>query len=605
MYMPLLATESGIIRLSKPAGSVLQAGDIVGVLTLDDPSRVKKIDMFEATFPDFGPPEIIGDKCHRKYRHVMNRINSILGGFDHRGHVSLLVRNMFDLLRNNELPLLVFQEALSSISGRIPATLEQQLLSALSEASASGEGGGGNKQFPANVLKFLMEETIESISAVEDRNSFAVTVLPLQSVLDEYSQGLKYHEINILYEILHQFYTIEELFNKKSFEDVLNGLREKNKGADDGWKTVVAIARAYVSPDHRADLVLSILDQIRISSLDGTDEAPTFQRLRPIVEKLACLSSNHMAKVSLKAREFLLSFQMPSYQDRRNETLNMLSGAVRYKNNSNHSSTTSDQAAPMAGEPVFHYENIVSLIAANYSILDVLPSFFYHNDLGIRSLALYSYVLRVSQAYSISAVRHRFNMNPVILEWEYVLRSSFTAVAALGKSGGQSCSENSSSSDNGSPLRRQQNGFGSFSDFKSLDYDAKTPRRALLCAFDKVEEMESKLESVIQLGGKRSEQQLQQHQQQSSIMYVLNIGISMESNGTLFSNDASSHAYFQGVIAKHLNLLRSNRYRRVTFMVLANNQFPRYFTYRDNLDFKEDSVIRNIEPAMGKKWGKI
>ena len=54
MYMPLLATESGVIRLTKSAGSTLQTADILGTLILDDPSRVKQATPFEGDFPDVG-----------------------------------------------------------------------------------------------------------------------------------------------------------------------------------------------------------------------------------------------------------------------------------------------------------------------------------------------------------------------------------------------------------------------------------------------------------------------------------------------------------------------------------------------------------------------
>lgn len=54
MYMPLLATETGIIRLSVPSGSVLSTGDLIGTLILDDPSKVKKVTCFSGSIPNFG-----------------------------------------------------------------------------------------------------------------------------------------------------------------------------------------------------------------------------------------------------------------------------------------------------------------------------------------------------------------------------------------------------------------------------------------------------------------------------------------------------------------------------------------------------------------------
>ena len=54
MYMPLLATESGIIKFLKSPGSTLQSGDVIGQLILDDPTKVKKIDVFDSPLPNLG-----------------------------------------------------------------------------------------------------------------------------------------------------------------------------------------------------------------------------------------------------------------------------------------------------------------------------------------------------------------------------------------------------------------------------------------------------------------------------------------------------------------------------------------------------------------------
>lgn len=40
MYMPLLAAEAGVLHTLKPEGSVLEAGDLIATVVLDDPSKV-------------------------------------------------------------------------------------------------------------------------------------------------------------------------------------------------------------------------------------------------------------------------------------------------------------------------------------------------------------------------------------------------------------------------------------------------------------------------------------------------------------------------------------------------------------------------------------
>ena len=50
MVMPLIASESGIISHAKSGGAVIEAGDLLGTLSLKDPNKVKKISPFGGEF---------------------------------------------------------------------------------------------------------------------------------------------------------------------------------------------------------------------------------------------------------------------------------------------------------------------------------------------------------------------------------------------------------------------------------------------------------------------------------------------------------------------------------------------------------------------------
>ncbi|GME84869.1 unnamed protein product [[Candida] boidinii] len=56
MCMPLVAQENGNVQLLKQPGSTVSAGDILAILALDDPSKVKHALPFEGTIPDLGSP---------------------------------------------------------------------------------------------------------------------------------------------------------------------------------------------------------------------------------------------------------------------------------------------------------------------------------------------------------------------------------------------------------------------------------------------------------------------------------------------------------------------------------------------------------------------
>lgn len=352
-------------------------------------------------------------------------------------------------------------------------------------------------------------------------------------------------------DLLEYYHSVEEMFNGKRYEDTILELRDKYKN-DANFEIVVSFARSYFNMSNRTELVLSILDQVR-SSADGRQEEASF--FLPVVEKFTTLNSASSAKVSLKAREFLLYFQMPRYEERVKETLKVLTSAVR-------------RQAPEAVDstPVFDYDNVIKLITANHAILDVLPSFFLHENLGIRAIALYTYVLHTSQAYTITSVRHIFSMDPVVFDWEFVLRPVI------------------SNSKSGSIVKRE---FGSFSNLTTLNYD-NSPRRGLMCAFKSLDQLREKLSDVIQIGATRSD---------PTSINILNIAIDMASS-PVFSNDASAREYLFDLIQLHADTLTELKYKRVTFMIVKENHFPRYFTFQQHLDFSEDQVIRHIEHVL-------
>ena len=84
MYMPLLAQEDGIVQLIKQPGATLEAGDILGILALDDPSRVKHAQPFLGQLPDLGPPSVVGTKPPQRFVLLHSILENILDGFDNQ-----------------------------------------------------------------------------------------------------------------------------------------------------------------------------------------------------------------------------------------------------------------------------------------------------------------------------------------------------------------------------------------------------------------------------------------------------------------------------------------------------------------------------------------
>ncbi|CAI2194257.1 17825_t:CDS:10, partial [Funneliformis geosporum] len=121
MYMPLIATEDGIVQFIKQQNSTLESGDIIEILTLDDPNRVKHI------------------------------LECILDGYDNQAMLQSSVKELIELLDNSDLPYLEFHAMLSALSGRIPAKLEAALLRISNETHSQG------LEYPVKRLKEMID----------------------------------------------------------------------------------------------------------------------------------------------------------------------------------------------------------------------------------------------------------------------------------------------------------------------------------------------------------------------------------------------------------------------------------------------------------------
>ncbi len=84
MYMPLIAQEDGIVQLIKQPGATLEAGDILGILALDDPSRVKQAQPFLGQLPEYGSPFVVGNKPAQRFSVLHSTLVNIFDGYDNQ-----------------------------------------------------------------------------------------------------------------------------------------------------------------------------------------------------------------------------------------------------------------------------------------------------------------------------------------------------------------------------------------------------------------------------------------------------------------------------------------------------------------------------------------
>jgi acetyl-CoA carboxylase/biotin carboxylase 1 len=102
MIMPLIAAEDGIAQLIKQPGATLAAGDILGILSLDDPSRVHHAKPFDGQLPQLGLPNIVGNKPFQRFAYLKEVLANILAGYDNQSIMQSSIKELIAVLRNPE-----------------------------------------------------------------------------------------------------------------------------------------------------------------------------------------------------------------------------------------------------------------------------------------------------------------------------------------------------------------------------------------------------------------------------------------------------------------------------------------------------------------------
>lgn len=108
--------------------------------------------------------------------------------------------------------------------------------------------------------------------------------------------------------------------------------------------------------------------------------------------------------MSLRARQVLIAFQQPPYEQRHNQMESMFLSAI-----------------DMYGHRICH-DSLQKLILSETSIFDVLHSFFSHPNIQVRQAALEVYVRRSYIAYELNSVQHyTLSTNDSLVEFQLKL----------------------------------------------------------------------------------------------------------------------------------------------------------------------------------------
>ncbi|KFZ11673.1 hypothetical protein V501_04616 [Pseudogymnoascus sp. VKM F-4519 (FW-2642)] len=593
MYMPLLAGEDGIVQLIKQPGATLEAGDIIGILALDDPSRVKHAQPFLSQLPDLGLPQVVGTKPAQRFVLLHNILRNILQGFDNQFIMNATLKDLIEVLRDPELPYSEWNAQFSALHARMPQKLDSLFGQIVERAKAR------KAEFPAKNLQKALQKFLEENVDPNDIDILKSTLVPLTEVLEKYVDGHKVNEFNVFSGLLEQYAEVEKLFSGRTSrdEEVILKLREENK---DDIPKVVQTVLSHSRVGAKNNLILAILDEYRPNRPNSGNIAKYF---RPALKKLTELESRQTAKVSLKAREVLIQCALPSLEERASQMEHILRSSVV---ESRYGETGWDHREPSL-------EILKEVVDSKYTVFDVLPIFFGHQDPWVSLAALEVYIRRAYRAYSLKKIEYHNESTdpPFIVSWDFVLRK--VGQSALGMP------VQSSPSTPATPVVESRDPFKRISSISDMSYlvnqsDTETTRKGVIVPVQYIDEAEEYLARALEvfplagamvkkpspntlmpdLGGKRKFPQALPLSHGDELTAVCNVAIRDSES----ADDAELLARIKTIVSTYKDELLARRVRRVTFICgHRDGTYPGYFTFRGP-NYEEDDRIRHTEPAL-------
>jgi len=614
MVMTVTVTESGCLYYNKRPGAILDPGAIIAHLDLDDASRIQRVQMFTGRFRD--PAEfqlpVWGDKLNQIYQNCRSVMDNIFAGYClpdpfFQPKIKETIEKMMTVLKDPSLPLLELQDVISSISGRIPASVEKKIrkLMALYASNITSVLA----QFPSQQVASVIDTHAATLQKRADRDVFFLTTQGIVQLVQRYRNGIRGRMKAVVHELLKQYLVVESQFQNGHYDKCVSMLREKNK---DNMSTVVATIFSHSQTAKKNLLVTQLIDHLWSHEPGLTDELAT------ILKELTMLNRSENAKVALRARQVLIASHQPAYELRHNQMESIFLSAIDIYGHD------------------FHPENLQKLIMSETSIFDVLHDFFSHPNRAVRMAALEVYVRRSYTSYELTCLQHKdLSENLCVVHFEFLLPSSHPnriphnkASSNFNQFGSITASASPSSAMTHIPS------FDEVSNLIDLPTDLENCNRTgCMAAFSRLEDFENHFQEIMEIfddasrssspdslteedeGDDSSDAGIpigappsssyvagsaicsfldEFRQQVNEAIHIINVAIRY----TEEVDDNYLSDKFSAFCASKRPLLIERGIRRITFVVLFRRQHPKFFTYRARDAFFEDRIYRHLEPAL-------
>ncbi len=239
MVTTLSVKESGVVTTSKRPGAILEAGSVLGRLSLDDPAQCRKAETYDGPgFQEKPVDDVLPAKVSslsQGYAHARQTLDNALAGYCwpdefFRDFIGKTIDDFLGYLRDPKLPLDQVREVMASIQGRIPYKVEKNILRALSNYEQNITSVLA--QFPA---QRITTELLGYLSGVgqKEKDLAELTLQPLMELCSVYKNGVRGQLRKAVCELLETYLEVERLFQVGHYDKVVSTMCQKHKGDTD------------------------------------------------------------------------------------------------------------------------------------------------------------------------------------------------------------------------------------------------------------------------------------------------------------------------------------------------------------------------------------
>ncbi|XP_063000242.1 acetyl-CoA carboxylase 2 isoform X2 [Elgaria multicarinata webbii] len=567
MVVNLTVEDSGIIRHVKRPGTLLETGCVIARLELDDPTKVHLVQLHTGGLPSQQPLPILGEKLHQVFHNVLESLLNVMNGYClPEPYFSLKIKEwvckLMANLRDPSLPLLELQDIMTSISGRIPPSVEKSIRKIMAQYASNITSV--LCQFPSQQIASILDSHAATLQRKADREVFFMNTQSIVQLVQRYRSGIRGHMKSVVLDLLRRYLQVETQFQQAHYDKCVINLRERYMP---DMTPVLEYIFSHAQVAKKNLLVTMLIDQLCGRDPTLTDE------LMAILNELTQLSKTEHSKVALRARQVLIASHLPSYELRHNQVESIFLSAI-----------------DMYGHQ-FCPENLKKLILSETTIFDVLPTFFYHSNQVVRMAALEVYVRRAYIAYELNSLQHRQLVDGTcVVEFQFMLPSSHPNRMSVPVS--------ISNPD----LARHSTELFMDSGFSPL-----CQRMGAMVAFDRFEDFARNFDEVISCFAEPPSESplfsevratLYDEEDNKSVreepIHILNIAVRCAGH----DEDEELVPVFRAFAQSKNNILVDYGLRRITFLITQQREFPKFFTFRARDEFAEDRIYRHLEPAL-------